>query len=207
MRKHDIFLLLFIALVIAFLPTESIGAAKRDSSNAPFATTQITSGGAGGVPVGTIIAWPVASDPEDPENWLECNGQAIDRTVYPELFAVIGSKTPDLRGIFLRGYGSQNHSQNNGSIVGMTSTLYESEQLGIIQGDASRKITGISGFTDESGHKTMYDSTYYSGGITGLQDGGAGGRVIRIDTSREIPTADENRPVNIAVRYLIRAIP
>ena len=79
MKKFNIPLLFFLVLAIAFLPTESISAAKKDSSNAPFATTQITSGEAGGVPIGTIISWPVATDPEDMENWLECNGQTIDQ--------------------------------------------------------------------------------------------------------------------------------
>ena len=41
--------------------------------------------GAGGVPVGTIVAWPVAKNPEDMDNWLECNGQTVNPTVYPAL--------------------------------------------------------------------------------------------------------------------------
>ena len=118
----------------------------------------------------------------------------------------MGTNVPDLRGLFLRGYGSRSHSQNNGSIVGVTSALHESGQLGVIQGDASRKITGITGFSDGSGILTLYGSTHYSGRVGGQQDGANDGRIIRIDTSREIPTADENRPVNMSVRYLIRAI-
>lgn len=31
--------------------------------------------------------------------------------------------------------------------------------------------------------------------------------MTRLDTSRVVPTANENRPVNQAVRYLIRARP
>ena len=37
---------------------------------------------------------------------------------YPELFALMGGQVPDLRGLFLRGYGAQSHAQNNGSTVG-----------------------------------------------------------------------------------------
>ena len=40
------------------------------------------------------------------------------RTAYPELFAVIGGKVPDYRGLFLRGYGQQTHTQNNGQGAG-----------------------------------------------------------------------------------------
>lgn len=63
--------------------------------------------GGGGVPVGTIIAWPVATNPEGWSEglWLECNGQAISQTVYPELWALVGASVPNLQGRFLRGTG------------------------------------------------------------------------------------------------------
>lgn len=41
------------------------------------------------LPLGAVIEW--YSD-TIPENWLLCNGQAISRTNYPELFNVIGTK-------------------------------------------------------------------------------------------------------------------
>ena len=31
--------------------------------------------------------------------------------------------------------------------------------------------------------------------------------MTRLDTSRVVPTAEENRPVNMATRFLIRALP
>lgn len=58
------------------------------------------------------------------------------RDVYPELFALMGDRTPDLRGLFLRGYGSQVHVRNNGSAEGITSTTRSSGALGQIQGNA-----------------------------------------------------------------------
>jgi len=39
------------------------------------------------------------------------------------------------------------------------------------------------------------------------QAGGAAGHVLEFDSSRVVPTANENRPVNVAVRYLIRTRP
>lgn len=106
---------------------------------------------------------------------------------------------PDYRGLFLRGYGSC-VSNHYGEVT------HRSGEFGIIQGDSIRNITGISGFTDESGRRTMYGSTYYSGSIRGLQDGGSSGNVIHIDASKEVPTDVENRPINIAVKYFIRTI-
>lgn len=63
-------------------------------------------------PPGAIIAF-AADTP--PTGWLECNGSALSRTVYADLFAVIGTvfgagdgattfALPDLRGEFVRGF-------------------------------------------------------------------------------------------------------
>lgn len=51
-------------------------------------------GGSGGtvsdtLPIGSVVEWFSTTIPT---NWLECNGQAISRTEYAELFAVIGTK-------------------------------------------------------------------------------------------------------------------
>ena len=78
-------------------------------------------------PVGTIQAY---GSNTIPSGWLLCNGQAVSRTTYAELFEVIGTafgvgdgsttfNIPDLRGEFLRGAGTNSHSgQGNGGTVG-----------------------------------------------------------------------------------------
>ena len=157
----------------------------------------------GGVPVGTIVAWPVAKNPEDMDNWLECNGQTVNATVYPELFALTGPRVPDLRGLFLRGYGEQT-STHYGTVT------HRSGALGEIQGDAIRDITSrMSAGTMWGQHYqwegAMSITAYYP---DALQGGGIRNNDrARLDfkASRVVPTADENRPVNQAVRYFIRA--
>lgn len=63
-------------------------------------------------PAGMVNAWAVNVPPH---GWLECMGQAIDRTVYASLFKAIGTtfgagngsttfNLPDLRGEFIRGW-------------------------------------------------------------------------------------------------------
>ena len=129
---------------------------------------------------------------------------AGQRNAYPELFAVLGGQTPDLRGLFLRGYGSQTYAQNNGSTVGITSTTHSSGALGKVQGDALRPITsgGIHHFGSSGG------GAFETRGYTDQRGSNGGGSMMtRLDTSRVVPTANENRPVNQAVRYLIRARP
>lgn len=64
-----------------------------------------------GNPIGTIIAYPSATIPAD---YLECDGAAIEREKYQELFDILGEiygagdgnttfNLPDLRGEFIRG--------------------------------------------------------------------------------------------------------
>ena len=160
----------------------------------------------GGVPVGTIISWPVATNPEDMDNWLECNGQSISPSVYPELFAVLGGQVPDLRGLFLRGYGSQSYAQNNGSSVGITTTTHSSGALGQVQGDSTRNVAGTIGPSIDAGSSGIV----YRNGQSGHMVPFAAHYAMafhHIDISRTVPTANENRPVNTSVRYLIRARP
>lgn len=54
-----------------------------------------------------------------PSGYLECNGASISRTVYADLFAVIGTRfgsansasfnLPETRGLFVRGWNNTNN--------------------------------------------------------------------------------------------------
>lgn len=56
------------------------------------------------VPMGSIVAY--WHDGVAPDGWLMCDGKAIPRkAIYKPLGALIGPRTPDLRGMFLRGAG------------------------------------------------------------------------------------------------------
>lgn len=216
MKKRIILSLLCCALAFG---APAYAARIVDSSQMNLsAINAVTAKPVGSIPVGTIIAWPVANNPEGADKWLECNGQSISASVYPELVALMGAKVPDLRGLFLRGYGTQAHSQNNGSTVGVTSTNHKSGALGTVQGDAVRNTTGrltamVPGGGSpwsNSGAGALYNN-YSATNIISSQTSGTNVRSsdksIRYDASRVVPTANENRPVNQAVRYLIRALP
>ena len=111
------------------------------------------------------------------------------RGAYPELFAVLGGQVPDLRGLFLRGHGG------------------DSAALGVRQGDAIRNIKGqITGNGLMSGGATGPFYSWYTQNF-GIGNGAYDKNGVAFDASRVVPTAEENRPVNTAVRYLVRARP
>ena len=206
-------IILFVVIILSGGYAYSGAITDSEFSSATLASlNDITALSKGSVPVGTVIVWPVANDPEDmtnsdgTKNWLECDGQAFNTTTYSSLASIVGTKTPNYQGMFLRGNGSQAYAQNNGSIVGVTSTTYSSGTLGQVQGDATRTITGVVQSRVESGYEIS--GVFLAGsGAWGLQGPGLNSGSTYFNTSRVTPTAPENRPVNMAVRYLIRALP
>ena len=178
---------------------------RNSSVSAPDFSLQVplTSQNSDGLAIGCIVAWAIEG--AIPKNYLECNGQVVDSSKYPKLAALM-SHTPDYRGMFLRGLGSQSFSQLNGSRNGVTSTVYSSGDIGDIQGDAIRNITGAL----HMGHLDFY----LGNGVFSYQYGNVANYGVAewsktvgiyLDASYMVPVADENRPINKAVRYLIKA--
>ncbi len=123
----------------------------------------------------------------------KCHCRSISGGIraYPELFALVGATVPDLRGLFLRGSGGR------------------SAALGVIQHDAGKEFSGsfllTSGgpATTSGGFTQRYvggrgDDTNGKYGFTEISFSGAGAWGAE-------HVADEFRPINRAVRYLIRA--
>lgn len=170
-------LCLLIFPLLATLPPPVVGA---DSTSFDPTKIAVTAKSIGGVPVGTIISWPVTQNPADFQNadgtynWLECNGQPFSTTVYPELFALVGSVVPDLRGLFLRGLGG------NSSALG----VFQANMVGPHAHHINRSTGGS--------------------GNSWIGNGGGGNRGDSTDTWGSNMGA-ETRPDNKAVRYLIRA--
>ena len=224
MKKKIVWASIALPLSLVFCPLPSLAA---DATSFDPTKVQITAKAISSIPVGTVVTWPSGANPADMQNpdgtynWLECNGQSISQTVYPELFAVIGGKAPDYRGLFLRGYGEQSHTQNNGSMVGNTATTHKSGELGKVQGDAIRDPG------DEASSSLLHTATAGDEGF-GLRCEGPicdGEEIMsrRVDQwaiNRDVsmprinilkgiqqPFGNEIRPVNTAVRYFIRARP
>lgn len=157
-----------------------------------------------GVPIGAIIPYAGSTAPF---GTLICNGAAISRSAYPELFEAIGTtwgagdgsstfNIPDLRGYFLRGVGGN------------------SAALAAEQSDAIRNITGNTGgydsylFRDSDTNGAFYSSgnpasMYYLVKTETANEYYRNDWKLYMDVSRVVPTAAENRPINKAVNYII----
>lgn len=170
-----------------------------------------------GIPVGTIVMYPAT---QLPANFMECDGSYLSKTAYPDLFEVIGTTygegmeadtfaLPDLRGYFVR-------SLDSGASIDPNRTI------GSVQGDAMRNITGRIQTVDAFNRSIWENSAEILGAFNALSfssdnsylelgnlptttiAGSNFPRMIGFDASRQVPTASENRPKNIAMVYAIK---
>ena len=155
--------------------------------------------------IGIPIPYPLSTVPT---GCLAMNGQRFDTRRYPKLAQKYPSgQLPDLRGEFIRGW-------DNGREVDVRRTLLSA------QGDAIRNITGGSDNILKS--KTTANRGAFSGSetdwrptladrSTNLNSINTGDSYvykemnIGFDASRVVPTANENRPRNIAFHYICLA--
>ena len=140
------------------------------------------------------------------DNWFLCNGQAINRVTYSELFSLIGTKfgagdgtttfnLPDYRGKFLRGLGG-----NSASDIYTT----QAEGLPNATSDGVGSITGHNSGTNEKGALTLKSTG-------GDNVSGAGStwynNTLSLDLSKSNPIYGASQhvtPINQAVNYFIK---
>lgn len=148
------------------------------------------------MPVGSPLPWPQATAPD---GWLKCNGAPFDKAKYPKLAVAYPSgNLPDLRGEFIRGWDDGRGVDTGRGIL--TS-----------QGDAIRNIIAVlCDLSANTGVDITTGAAYVSwrwDGRTNVTSGSTswGQYNLTIDASRQVPTANENRPKNIAFNYIVRA--
>ncbi|WP_394183359.1 phage tail protein [Marinomonas posidonica] len=152
-----------------------------------------------------------------PQNTIKANGATLSRTVFWRLWEYAqasgnlvdqgskqrgqfgtgdGSTTftiPDLRGEFVRGLDDG---------IGIDA----GREIGSWQNDAIRNITGSMSGANR-GNFSGSSGAFIKGGNTGrarLDDGSYYSGGFSFDASRVVPTANENRPRNIALMFCIR---
>lgn len=145
-----------------------------------------------GTPVGGIVIWPTATVPT---GFFECNGQGFSASTYPLLTAALGATTvPDMRGLFVRGYDPSGANDPEG----------QGRAIRSYQGDAIRNIIGnfsnmVSYSPSATGAFSILPVSF--GGRLGAET-----TTVAVDfvASRVVPTANENRPKNLNMMYIIK---
>ena len=150
--------------------------------------------------IGTILAYGGSTAPY---GWFLCQGQALSRTEYHELFEVIGTafgtgdgsttfNLPDLRGEFLRGVGNNSHTnQGNGGTVG-------EHQDATTQGTAYINSARYGVFA-KSINIANYDNKQTLSGCNTINPS------YIVDTPTTNADLFTSRPTNTSVNFIIKA--
>ncbi|MBO6808843.1 phage tail protein [Thalassospira sp.] len=152
------------------------------------------SGGSGvvaGSEIGSVSAFAM---PTPPTGWLVCDGSAISRTEYADLFATIGTlwghgdevttfNLPDLRGEFVRGF-------DDGRGVD------DGRAFGSAQSDEFK--SHYHGFVNQLGAQDAGNDGYITTGDDPVDQSLA-------NSVTDNAGGDETRPRNIAMTYAIKA--
>jgi microcystin-dependent protein len=182
----------------AKLAASSVSTAKIADGNVTLAKL-VTAVQQALLPAGAVQAFAMNSAPA---GWLAADGTAVSRSTYAALFAAIsttygagdGSTTfalPDLRGIFVRGSGSQTISGTaySGTFSDKQADAFQGHQHAVTH----NARTSVAGFEVLGGSgAVLSNATIQVGNPT--TDGANG-------TPR---TASETRPANIALLYCIK---
>lgn len=173
-----------------------------------------------GVPTGSVFCVAYTSIPA---GYLECNGQAVSRTTYAALFAVLSTtwgntsgsdfKVPDLRGEFVRGFDNGKGTDSGRSFASTQADQMEehnhavSATTSITDPGHSHTVNNWGGnFGASSGAQTFRnDHTGTSTAIVQSASTGISSSTSISQSSRGgTSNSSENRPRNIAMIYIIK---
>lgn len=180
-----------------------------------------------GVPIGAIIPYAGSTAPF---GTLICNGAAISRSAYPELFEAIGTtwgagdgsttfNIPDLRGYFLRGVGGNSAglaAEQGDAIRNLNGNVQirPSQSIDALDVNTTGTFVTLGTHLGDSGDPGIFEigelqleegvmHQWFNPMGIGQSNKVRGFQNLRLDASRQTPTAAENRPINKAVNYII----
>jgi microcystin-dependent protein len=178
----------------------------------------------GDAPVGSLMAYAGSAIPSD---WLTCDGRAVARLAYPDLFNAIGTSwgvgdgsttfnLPDLRNRMLYGAGTR--------ALGKLSTAAEGEEAHLLlTAEAAQKAIAATG-NDTPDHTHAFPANgvarNVAGGAIQLPNGplysswdlitatqGASARHTHPITGSDAATSHNNMPPYAIVNWIIRVFP
>jgi len=158
-------------------------------------------------PAGIISAFGGTSAPT---GWLACDGSAVSQTTYANLYAAIGAtwntggegagnfRLPDLRGMFLRGTGTNATGSSSGavgpSVGAYAADTYLNHSHAITDPGHDHDTTIPSGGGGSSG----------SGAYTNASPTTTGSRTTGITVNTSTTGGTETKPKNYGVLYIIK---
>ena len=205
----------------------AVSASNHSATNAELEFATVSA-----VPTGAIFALPDTQAGGTtgyqangvPTGYKECNGDAISRTTFAALFAVIGTKygvgdgsntfnLPDLRGEFIRGWASNttDSSRDQGRQIGSNQGGQNQQHSHTADAVAQSTVTDPGHDHPARGHGSDDDG--------GDQFAGSGNNSVRnnaiddattgisVGTNVNVTVANqggESRPRNIAMMYIIK---
>lgn len=174
------------------------------------------------MPAGMIVPFAGPAN-KIPAGWLLCDGRAVSRSEYSNLYNAIGvawgegngSSTfniPDLRGLFLRGVSGDSGRDEDANSRGMLANNggNTGNNVGSYQKDAIRNITGggLRGNNNSEDGKPVVNGPFkYSGYFTWAGTRNPEDFIPLVDFDLSLingATGSDNRPKNVYVNYIIK---
>jgi microcystin-dependent protein len=154
-------------------------------------------------PAGTIVAFGGQTN-QVPTGWLLCDGSALSRATFSNLFAAIGTawgaendtsfRVPDLRGLFLRG-------------VALGRTDYDPDvntRIAVYPGGSAGNNAGSFESDDFKSHNHLMTGFAYKGGGEGDGSFGPGTTFTLNRVTAATAGGTETHPKNAYVNYIIK---
>lgn len=186
-----------------------------DEENETLVSVGGGSGGGETLPIGTVLEFPTTDSTKVPDGWLFCDGSAVSRTTYADLFAIIGTSfgagdgsttfnLPTKEGLVSVGIKS---SDTDFDTIGETGGSKELQQHNhTLQDDNGNNFLGLisSAYTGNNGwNVTNASSTTNGGSLLGRTTKNAGtgnsGNLQPYTVTNYIIKATETTPVQAEV--------
>jgi microcystin-dependent protein len=192
---------------------ETVTPAKLNSAAAP--TVALTAEER--TPAGAIMAFAMNAVPS---GWLAANGDAVSRSTYAALFAVIGTgygvgdgsttfNLPDLRGYFVRGAGLNSDGTNSGNFAAkQAAAMLDHAHTGTTSDESAQHGHSVnavvtSANTGTGAGITVGGNGYFLGTVATTFNGS--GHTHTVTTGNpSTGGGTETRPANIALLYCIK---
>lgn len=183
----------------------------QTSSMADSAVTAdiIADGAVQGVDTGTIAAFGVTTAPS---GYLKCNGAAVSRTTYADLYAVIGTtfgtgdgsttfNVPDLRGVWVRGLDDGRGKDSNRTL----SNTVQADGIPRMRGGFSNNHgSNRLNEQDVSGFTNPFDGKSSSSWRQTIESSSGNFARMEFDSARVITATSDVQVENIALLYCIK---